>query len=1168
MSRIADEVSLIVQAQDWLLLRSYFVNKFSLAFRTSEPQPLSELAETALVWGRLFLPTYIRDESPPVHSEFLAKRFSSKNEYDAMPRGFAKAQSLDSRVLTPAGWVRMGDLQPGDFVMGADGKPKKILGFSPTTEMDLYRFSTRDGRSTLCNLDHLWEVTCPSNTGDKKVVKKTSEILKNYKSPRIDKRDGSTSTEFRYFIDTCKPLEFPAATLPLDPYTLGIWLGDGTSADGTVTSNDPEVFSYIPYEWKKTKADFRYQIYGIKPILRGLHLLQNKHIPEVYKFASVEQRLALLQGLIDSDGYVVSGGQNFEFSSARKRLFDDVVDLVRSLGGTATVGEQLTRFDEDSEYKLSYRFSARLPKGLCPVRLKRKSERWVGSLKTKAAISDISFEKKGLGRCMKVEDELYITDDYLVTHNTTLNQLVLCIVAAHKLRHFTVVLEKTFTEASEVLNVVRDEFSHNELLRIVYGDGVKRDTDGVFDDRNKDAQGDLFIFGVRFRGKGFNTPVRGLKSLEYRPDLILIDDVEEDTHIRSDEQRRKYRENYAQGIVPAVDVDGVIKVTGTILHQDSLLQNLIDQFGGTIYRAFDPTSPTPHLTLLWPARWTWERLMDKKAQMEMEGKGSSKFFQEYCNQPVDDLRRDFKQEHLNRLYTPADIKNLALFRTITIDPAESTKQGSDYTAVAVVDTDQNNNWYVRFIKRYRVNSAELIELMFELYKKWKPNVMGIERKAFADQIKPFLDIKAQETGEFFTVKELEHGGQRKEDRIRGALQGRFESGKIWFAEGAIDDTSILRGELYDFPFGKNDDLCFAAGTKIATSAGDIPIEKVKVGSFVFTPVGLKKVVGSVERVAVTKNYGWVRATPNHPIFLTSKGFCEIDTLAYQDYADTVCLTFNTLLQWTLQSLLSSWEKPSDSWEGKESIIFLNQQKMMGGNALKGCMLLFGSLLIKRKFRKAFMFTIRMATHLITTPRIWSVYQSRNILLYLKKSTKKRTTSTLKRLGAWLQLGTGLRLGSLGIQGMQSRLGRTGSRFLWFVQYVARIFLRGFQMLSFAQIPAGRKDDGYQEWMTKREYVSSVGMSLSSTGIQKNDSVIDRAPASLFTRSEKVYNIQVEDVNCYFANSILVGNCDALAYTQQLSKRPYGGSTNVDSSLIKEFFSFKKKGRSSSLAARL
>ena len=464
MPRVADEVALIVKAQDWVLLRSYFANKFERAFKTTEPTTLQQLAEVALVWGRLFLPTYIRDESPPVHVDFLAKRFSARNEYDAMPRGFAKAQSLDSRILTPSGWVRMGDLREGGFVMGADGEPKKILGFSPTTEMDLYRLSTRDGRSTLCNLDHLWEVTCPSNTGKKKVVKKTSEILQNFKSQRVDKRTGDSYTEYRYFIDTCAPLQFEEKKLPLDPYTLGIWLGDGTSADGTVTSNDPEVFSYIPYKWRKTKAAFRYQIYGIRSLLRSLHLLQNKHIPEIYKFASVEQRLALLQGLIDSDGYVLSGGKNFEFTSARKRLFDDVVDLVRSLGGTVTTGEQLTRFDKDSDYKLSYRFSARLPKELCPAKLSRKAQLWVGSLKTKAAISNIEFEKRALGRCMKVEGELYITDDYLVTHNTTMNQLLLCIVAAHYLRNFAVVLEKTFTEASEVLNVLRDEFSHNDLL--------------------------------------------------------------------------------------------------------------------------------------------------------------------------------------------------------------------------------------------------------------------------------------------------------------------------------------------------------------------------------------------------------------------------------------------------------------------------------------------------------------------------------------------------------------------------------------------------------------------------------------------------------------------------------------------------------------------------------
>lgn len=389
---------------------------------------------------------------------------------------------------------------------------------------------------------------------------------------------------------------------------------------------------------------------------------------------------------------------------------------------------------------------------------------------------------------------------------TTLNQLSVCFMVANKMKNFVVIIEKSFTEASEVLSVVRDEFTNNGMILQVYGQLVKRDEKGQFDDKNKDAQGDLFINGVRLRAKGFNAPVRGLKAAEFRPDAIFLDDVEEDTHIQNEDQRRKYRENYSQGIVPAVDIGGSIKVRGTILHHDSLLQNLIDQFHGKVFAAYDSASPDPEGTLLWPERWTWARLMEKKEQMEMEGKGSSKFFQEYLNQPVDDLRRDFKMEWLNRYWNAQDLKTKALFRTVCIDPAESKAQGADYTAVTVVDTDQDNNWFVRYVKRYRVNGAELIALIFELYTRFKPQMMGIEKKAFEDQIKPFMDIKSAETGVFPVIKELEHGGTRKEDRIRGALQGRFEAGKIFFEEGATDDTALLRGELYDFPFGKNDDL--------------------------------------------------------------------------------------------------------------------------------------------------------------------------------------------------------------------------------------------------------------------------------------------------------------------------------------------------------------------------
>lgn len=802
MSRVADEVALIVKAQDWVLLRSYFANKFERAFKTTDPSSLQQLAEVALVWGRLFLPTYIRDESPPVHVEFLAKRFSAKNEYDAMPRGYAK---------------------------------------------------------------------------------------------------------------------------------------------------------------------------------------------------------------------------------------------------------------------------------------------------------------------------------------TTLNQLVLCIVAAHCLRHFTVVLEKTFTEASEVLNVLRDEFSHNELIQLVYGSLMKTSSDGVFDDRNKDAEGDIFINSVRFRGKGFNTPVRGLKSLEYRPDLILIDDVEEDTHIRSEEQRRKYRENYAQGIVPAVDVEGVIKVTGTILHQDSLLQNLIDQFGGTIYRAYDPTSATPELTLLWPARWTWKRLMEKKEQMEMEGKGSSKFFQEYLNQPVDDMRRVFKQEYYQHYYTSQDIKNVALFRSVAIDPAESKKQGADYTAVTVVDTDQNNNWYVRFVKRYRANSAELIQLIFDLWNTWKPQVMGIERKAFEDQIKPFMDIKAQETGVFPHLVELEHGGQRKEDRIVGALQGRFESGKILFQENPLDDTRVLHGELYDFPFGKNDDLCLVGETMVLTPFGEVSIKDVRVGDFVVTRKGFCCVLASMctGEKEVISSIG-LEGTPNHPV-ITKNG---VKDLQYVSESDIIYKWNEKQLCIEEGSIIATQSQNGDILEftsgHTEPIV---RQRLFTGKWgwLKLALSQMGLLSI---IKMATLSTIRYLTLNSCT------VQSMQKFIRLNQNVSKKLRKILKSLVSQLPNGMERMLALLGIENMRSNhcLASGKNLFAWNVKK------------HFGQILFNKPSFAHENVM---------GNLINENGEKNTQTII-----------KKVYNLQIEGANEFFANSILVHNCDSLAYNAQLSKRPYGGASAVSSSIAKEFAEMKKKLSRSSIVSKL
>ena len=390
---------------------------------------------------------------------------------------------------------------------------------------------------------------------------------------------------------------------------------------------------------------------------------------------------------------------------------------------------------------------------------------------------------------------------------TTLNQLSICFQVANRMEKFIVVVEKTFNEASEVITGVVKEFRDNPMVRTVYGEMVKVNALGQYDEKNKDAQGDVFINGVRMRAKGFNTPIRGLKSNEWRPTKIYIDDVESDEHINSEEQRRKYRENYSTGIVPAVDIEGSIKVRGTILHNDSLLNNLITQFKGKIYKAFDKADPEH--TLLWPERWSYEKLMAKKVEMEMEGKGNSKFYQEYLNEPIDDETRPFRMEWMQKQFDDLDIKFLACSRTATIDVAETIKQGTDYTSCTVVDWDSDNNWFVQSAKRHKVNITGLIDLIFSVWQYWKPSKIGVEKKAFEDQIKPLLKIRSEQIGIYPIVVELEHGGKAKEDRIKGALQGRFEAGKVWFRKDSNDDQQLLKGELVDFPAGRHDDLCDA-----------------------------------------------------------------------------------------------------------------------------------------------------------------------------------------------------------------------------------------------------------------------------------------------------------------------------------------------------------------------
>lgn len=393
---------------------------------------------------------------------------------------------------------------------------------------------------------------------------------------------------------------------------------------------------------------------------------------------------------------------------------------------------------------------------------------------------------------------------------TTIIQVCIAFSIVNKLDTFIVIIEKSFTEASEVIKGVRDTLVNNKFVRQIYGALLYTEDDS---DKDPDAKGDVKLNGVRLRGKGFNTTIRGLKSGAYRPSRIVLDDVEEDEHIDNPEQRTKYMDNYNKGIQPAADIEGSVKIFGTILHFDSLLMNLIRWHKGKIYRAFDKNNPEN--TLLWPERWTFNRLMKKKEEMTTE-KGSSAFTQEYLNDPISDEERTFKQHWLwrdDRKVTFEQIKEKSFNGYAALDVADSTKAGSDWTGTVVHLVDDQGNRYRVVCRRERRNILGKIDLIFELWKTWHPyglNEIGVEKKAFEDEIKPLLDLEKDKRHIYPIVTELKPAHTSKRSRIKGNLEGLYETGKIWTiidSQGQpIEHTEQLFNELYNFPNSAKDDL--------------------------------------------------------------------------------------------------------------------------------------------------------------------------------------------------------------------------------------------------------------------------------------------------------------------------------------------------------------------------
>lgn len=375
-------------------------------------------------------------------------------------KGSGKALRVDQLVYSPTGEHPIGTTQVGDEIYGDDGHITKVVGVYPQGIRDMFKVTFNDGSEVIADGEHLWSVkqTTPSKAGflkhtSKLVDGKRKSITKN-KTLTTNQIKEALEQQIKHVVPLCEPINFPISDVSIDRYLLGILLGDGCISypSPTISSSDNQIIEYISsvldegYELFKipdNKYDYRIKqtnptnyggVVGMSSnmytdVLKQLGLFgkrsNDKFIPDQLKYDSIENRLSLLQGLMDSDGTITKNG-SITFTTVSAQLAHDVIWLARSLGFRSSIQHvRKPSYTYNSIKKvgqLAYTIQMTGKHNDKVFRLTRKLERVKKCSSLTKTIVSIEQCEPDEAVCIKVDNEshLFLTNDFTVTHNTLL----------------------------------------------------------------------------------------------------------------------------------------------------------------------------------------------------------------------------------------------------------------------------------------------------------------------------------------------------------------------------------------------------------------------------------------------------------------------------------------------------------------------------------------------------------------------------------------------------------------------------------------------------------------------------------------------------------------------------------------------------------------------------
>ena len=745
-------------------------------------------------------------------------------------RGSGKTETAGTEVVMYDGSLKkIEDIKVGDQVMGPDSTPRTVLE-THVCEDDSYYIHQKHGLDYIVNSKHILHLKedkfgySENYYGYNK--KNGQNILEISAEDYVN--ETSAGRKKRLYGYRVNGWDLPNQDLPIDPYIFGTWLGDGDSNGTILTSADKEIVNFwkryakeIDCDFNKLKSKYRYSLKGkevhnnvLLHNLKKLNVLNNKHIPDIYMKGSRQQRLELLAGLIDTDGYLNSRKTQFEITLKTNSFAEQIRDLAWSLGFRTTFHQRIVKGFGREEVTISIDLHT------IPTRVERKKAPKIEVRQDmrRGRIEVTKGEKMKFYGFYLDGDHLYLHKDGTVVHNSYMWSYAFILwrlwsycrpvpwrqnTVDNQNRKETCYITSTMTLAKVQIKKVREEIETNDLI------AEKLNPNG------KASIGETGITtetGSTLHIRGRDGFIRGL-----HVGAVLCDDMPDESSLYSDEQREKLKELLKGTIEPIVEPYGYFIVCGTPYSSapNELYQVLK---ADKRFYCFEYPVIFPDGRPLAPDRYTFDQILAKREEL-----GTIVFNREYLVVPISDSSTIFPYEYLMRstvgmenirFATSIDDYPIKLQRVhIGVDFAVSGNIGADYTVYSVWGIDSMKNYYLlTYYRQKGMSHNEQIDKIVQLDRLFRPNKIVCESNGFQSILSALARERGLKNIETFTTTE-----GNKKDLYTGlpSLSAMFERGELK-CPYAVGETR----QAVDLMFGEFSSITFKSDNgKLEAASG-------------------------------------------------------------------------------------------------------------------------------------------------------------------------------------------------------------------------------------------------------------------------------------------------------------------------------------------------------------